>query len=956
MSEGSTSAKLLRIALNSVLVGGAPILAIATGFIKHHPLYAIALIAIWELVIIAANFATRVWSKLLDRWVDRLTSITDNTLTRWSSGYTRTYKKHIRAANSHMEQLGLATRSEFALGLHDIYISLSLDPNSVHALSANILDYTTTTMQRTSDSIWHWIAESRQYKNILTIIGPPGSGKTTVLKDVALIVASSRRRMLKKLGIVRGTLPVILTLRDLKSEFQCGTAQPRLPDLIRRGLADLDHKEPPNWVEWHLRRNRLLIMLDGLDEIALPDTRRSISSWVDRQQELYPDTTFIVTSRPFGYQSAPLKAATVVQVRPFSEKEIKEFVARWYKATARRRYGEMNGAAQLYASKSTTSLISRVSWSADMLELAVNPLLLTMICNVHEYRGALPGTRLELHKEICEALLSRRNQDRGIESEVAGSKKQTVLQTLALHMMQEGLRDVASEDFEQILAEVVARVSADYTPLQLIQEIEKSSGLIVEREKDRYGFAHLDFQEYLASVEILEKGLEVILHENLDNPWWRETVLLYAAQSDVTEIVLKCVERSDDLSMLSLAVSCSDVGREISPSARRSLSRLQTGDFRKYEAQRRTAGAVKLFSRLRSFTRVAEDTYASRWPVTWLEYQMFLDETSDSHLIPDQWRENVYPDGRHDEAAVGLRASDAIQFCNWLQTVYRGGWSYRPIDAEIARSLSDGDFLEKGTLDVTYTVEPYVESEVSHNREELNAGNFEVRRFVVGSMPIGLGAAKKCSEAINAEMEVDRQVLKLRVGNSIDRSGLDDSGLLDDELTSYLISHQARDRVLRDALESFCQETMWLDLDRTTYFAESADQSARALLVLPDFEGSHDDVWKLSGLAEICSRGVAIALNRTTAPEARFDGSREERFTARVASIAAFRVGRRLAGDRDVAPISTSVSAWRFDEPVSAARLAFQFLQMYCDLLMLESRLNGRSQAFEGLFLARTRL
>jgi len=35
-----------------------------------------------------------------------------------------------------MEQLGLATRSEYALGLRDIYITLSLDPNSIHTLSA----------------------------------------------------------------------------------------------------------------------------------------------------------------------------------------------------------------------------------------------------------------------------------------------------------------------------------------------------------------------------------------------------------------------------------------------------------------------------------------------------------------------------------------------------------------------------------------------------------------------------------------------------------------------------------------------------------------------------------------------------------------------------------------------------------------------------------------------------
>ncbi|MEU7661934.1 hypothetical protein AB0B60_26120, partial [Streptomyces lincolnensis] len=32
-----------------------------------------------------------------------------------------------------------------------------------------------------------------------------------------------------------------------------------------------------------------------------------------------------------------------------------------------------------------------------------NPLLLTMIANVHRYRGQLPGSRAELYAEMCDA-------------------------------------------------------------------------------------------------------------------------------------------------------------------------------------------------------------------------------------------------------------------------------------------------------------------------------------------------------------------------------------------------------------------------------------------------------------------------------------------------------------------------------------------------------------------------
>jgi predicted NACHT family NTPase len=55
--------------------------------------------------------------------------------------------------------------------------------------------------------------------------------------------------------------------------------------------------------------------------------------------------------------------------------------------------------------------------------MALNPLLLTMIATVHCYRGALPGRRVELYDEICDVLLGKRSEYKGIIEPLTAHQK-----------------------------------------------------------------------------------------------------------------------------------------------------------------------------------------------------------------------------------------------------------------------------------------------------------------------------------------------------------------------------------------------------------------------------------------------------------------------------------------------------------------------------------------------------
>ena len=82
--------------------------------------------------------------------------------------------------------------------------------------------------------------------------------------------------------------------------------------------------------------------------------------------------------------------------------------------------------------------------------MALNPLLLTMIATVHCYRGALPEGRVELYGEICDVLLGRRREAKGIGDNIGNgdnirnirvNQKKAILQVLALGLMQQKTRE-----------------------------------------------------------------------------------------------------------------------------------------------------------------------------------------------------------------------------------------------------------------------------------------------------------------------------------------------------------------------------------------------------------------------------------------------------------------------------------------------------------------------------------
>ncbi|MEH2197965.1 NACHT domain-containing protein [Nostoc sp.] len=210
----------------------------------------------------------------------------------------------------------------------------------------------------------------------LMILGKPGAGKTTFLKYLAIQCLGGEFQA--------ECVPIFITLKD----FAEAANKPGLLEYITEDAINLI-----SYIQDVIIYGRALVLLDGLDEVREEDNSRvlkQIREFSDRFQNNHFVMTCRIAAREYTFEKF-----TEVEVADFDDEQIAIFANNWFN----------NKAVQ------SETFIKLLKNNNRIQELAISPLLLTLLCLAFEESGDFPANRSELYKEGIDTLLKNGMQN-----------------------------------------------------------------------------------------------------------------------------------------------------------------------------------------------------------------------------------------------------------------------------------------------------------------------------------------------------------------------------------------------------------------------------------------------------------------------------------------------------------------------------------------------------------------
>jgi len=419
------------------------------------------------------------------------------------------------------------------------------------------------------------VNQALQVSRRLFISGVAGSGKTTLLQWIA--VRSALRGFPEELKGWNETIPFFVRLRQcVETELP---APQDLPRLVVPAIADA---MPHEWVHKHLKSKHAVVLIDGVDEI--PEVRRKqFYDWLEEQILAFPQTRFIVTSRPHAVFEEWLASHgfDFAELQPMDLSAIDEFIDHWHNA-AREEMNDPDDIAELESLP--PNLKSALRRNRSIRNLATNPLLCAMLCALYrDRRRQLPSDRIELYEAGCSMLLERRDVERRVElrdyPSLAYRQKRVLMQDLAYWMLKNGWSEVERGRAEERLNRRLTNmegVPKEANGSVVYRFFVERSGIVREPIAGKIDFIHRTFQEFLAAHAALDEGDRGLLVRNAHDDQWREVIILSAGLARPKEregLINALIARGDKEKIYRhrlylLAIACLEIAIQIAPEVR----------------------------------------------------------------------------------------------------------------------------------------------------------------------------------------------------------------------------------------------------------------------------------------------------------------------------------------------------------------------------------------------------
>lgn len=353
---------------------------------------------------------------------------------------------------------------------------------------------------------------------LVLVTGDAGSGKSVALRHLASRVAAQAARSRRRRG---STIPIYVNLKALERrgrkvdgrlvrsvvmETLTADASPTLATAMREEF------------DRGLKEGTWLFLFDSFDELpevlSATEENRMIEAYTQAIEvftEGHP-CRVVVASRLF--RAPRHKGWTTLRIMPLSDERKRHFIER----------------SGLTGETRRTLLDGLATAQSDVPNEAANPLFLALLCEYMRHERDLPTTSYE----VFDSAIGQRLADgeptlresfgfaaddlRGVSACVA-----FVMQAAALGLeprRTELLAGMRGLGFDADEATETALDALEYVKLAR-KEGEKEQS----NDARRFTFAHRRFQEYFATLEVLEDQHRVTVESLLGDAQWRETAV-----------------------------------------------------------------------------------------------------------------------------------------------------------------------------------------------------------------------------------------------------------------------------------------------------------------------------------------------------------------------------------------------------------------------------------------------
>ena len=363
-----------------------------------------------------------------------------------------------------------------------------------------------------------WLASAQR----CLLVGGTGSGKSAALRFVTLDLLDENPQLADVTGHWGGRLPVWVSFPYWTTLIAREPEGVSLPDCVRRWLGAYGQAELWPLVKKALADDRLLLIVDGLDEWTTENAARTAAHLL--QVYVQADgIPVLAAGRPHGVRRLELRGGqwNVAEIAELDARQQHQVARVWAQIRLTAADGQSPPPDDLgrLADEESSRFIEQVRAAVHLGQLAQNPMLLMLLLYLHLRNADLPSNRFDAYEKVIDHLIADHPAARRLAAFSAATpplQPAMVRQALA-YLAYRLQREHPGSDVEDSLATRYVEYAlgsagepglglppetAAATAASILATAEEGFGLLVRTSAATVRFFHRAIQEHLAAVHI----------------------------------------------------------------------------------------------------------------------------------------------------------------------------------------------------------------------------------------------------------------------------------------------------------------------------------------------------------------------------------------------------------------------------------------------------------------------